>query len=186
MKISTISRDMVDQRFVACDEIWMARPTVLTERGDLPSGTTVLVMGVPAHMDHRFADTAPLFAVVQICHQTIRVDGVILGHDWFLSEKYKGDVREAHRPYRSVRLPRISVLEEGRVPHEGHAGVALRAQGTKLDDSILIVATTADARRWLGDGHLTATIAWDQTASHGVETTETIVLDFVNHLLEYG
>ena len=143
-------------------------------------------MGVPAHMDQWFAVTGPLFAVVQICRQTIMVEGIVLGHDWFLSEKYKGDVREAHRPYRSVRLPRISVLEEGRVPHEGHAVVALRAEGTKLDDSILIVATTADARRWLGDGHLTATIAWDQTASQGVETTETIVLDFVNHLLEYG
>ena len=68
-------------------------------------------------------------------------------------------VREAHRPFRSVRLPRISVHEEGRVPHEVYAGVALLADGTKLDGSILIVAVTENARRWLGDSHLTATIA---------------------------
>lgn len=89
LQISTISwfiidmflRNMVVERFVACDEIWMARLTVLTERGDLPSGTTVLVMGVPAHMDHRLADAGPLVAVVQICRQTIMVDCIILGHD---------------------------------------------------------------------------------------------------------
>lgn len=83
---------MVDQRFVACDEIWMARLTVLAERGDLPSGTTVLVMGVPAHMDQWLAVADPLFAVVQICHQTIMVDGVELGHDGSFLKNIKGMV----------------------------------------------------------------------------------------------
>ena len=80
MKISALNRDMVVERFVARDEIWMARPTVLAERGDLPSGATVLVMGIPAYVDHRLAVTGPLLAVVQICHQTIGVDCVVLGH----------------------------------------------------------------------------------------------------------
>lgn len=88
--IDILLRNTVVERFVACDEIWMARLTVPTERGDLPSGTTVLVMSVPAHMDHRFADTAPLFAVVQICCQTIRVDGVVLGHDGSFLKNIKG------------------------------------------------------------------------------------------------
>ena len=78
---------MVVERFVACDEISMARLTVLTERGDLPPATTVLVMCVPAHMNHRLAVAGPLLAVVQICHQTIGVDCVVLGHVTFLSEK---------------------------------------------------------------------------------------------------
>ena len=149
---------MVVERFVACDEIWMARTAVLTEGGDLPSRTTVLIMGVPAHVDHRLAVAGPLFAVVQICHQSIMVDCVVLGHVTFLSEKYKGDVREAYRPFRSIHLPRISVSEERRVPHEVHAGVALWAQGPKLDGSILIVGVTENARHWLGDSHLTSAI----------------------------
>lgn len=80
LQISTINRNMVGERFVACDEIWMARLTVLAERGDFPSGTTVLVVGVPAPMDQWLAVADPLFTVVQICRQTIMVDGVVLGH----------------------------------------------------------------------------------------------------------
>ena len=59
----------------------MAQLTVLTERGDLPSGTTVLVMGVSAYVDQWFAVADPPFAVVQMCHQTIMINGVVLGHD---------------------------------------------------------------------------------------------------------
>ena len=81
---------MVVERFVACDEIWMARLTVLTERGDLPPGAPMLVMSIPAHVDHRLADTAPLFAVVQICHQSIMVDCVVLGHVGSFLKNIKG------------------------------------------------------------------------------------------------
>ena len=163
----------------------MACLTVLTERGDLPSGTTVLVMGVPAHMDQWLAVADPTFAVGQICNQTIMVEGVILGHDGSFLKNIKGCLRGVQTI--PIHTPlRISVTEEGRVPHEVYAGVALRAQGTKLDGSILIVAMIADARRWLGDGHLAATITWDQTASHGVQTIEMIVLGFVTIRDEHG
>lgn len=93
LQISTISwfiiemflSNMVVERFVACDEIWMALLAFIAERGDLPSGTAVLVMGIPAHVDHRLAVAGPLFAVVQICDQSIMVDCIPLGHvDSFL------------------------------------------------------------------------------------------------------
>ena len=160
----------------------MARPTVLTERGDFPSRATVFVMGVPAHIDPWFAIAGPLFAVVQICRKSIMIDDVPLSHNGSFLKNIKGMFGRRTDRFRSIRLPRISVSEEGRVQHEVHAGVALRAKGTKLDGSKVVEI----ARRWLGDCHLTATLAWDQTSDRVVETTKTIVLDFVNHLLEYG
>ena len=81
MKMSAGNSDTVVERFVARDEISMARPTVLTERGDFPSRATVFVMGVPAHIDPWFAVAGPLFAVVQICRKSIMIDDVPLSHN---------------------------------------------------------------------------------------------------------
>lgn len=68
----------------------MALLAFTAERGDLPSGTTVLVMGVPAYMDHRIAVAGPPFAGGQIWHQSIMIDGVVLGHDGSFLKNIKG------------------------------------------------------------------------------------------------
>lgn len=68
----------------------MALLAFIAERGDLPSGTTVLVMGVSAYMDHRLAVADPPFTVGQIWHQSIIVDDVVLGHDGSFLKNIKG------------------------------------------------------------------------------------------------
>lgn len=68
----------------------MAHLAFITERGDLPSGTTMFVMGVPAHMDQWLAVADPPFAVVQICRQTIMINGVVLGHEDSFLKNIKG------------------------------------------------------------------------------------------------
>lgn len=88
--IDILLRNMVGERLMACDEIRMALLAFIAERRDLPSGTTVLVMGVSAYMDHRLAVAGPPFAVVQIWRQTIMVDGIVLGHDGSFLKNIKG------------------------------------------------------------------------------------------------
>ena len=111
MKISASNRNTVVERFVACYEISMARPTVLAERGDLPSRTTVFVVSVPAPIDPWFAVAGPLLAVAQICPQSIVVDYIPPGHNDSFLKNIKGMFGRRTDPYRSVRLPRISVKD---------------------------------------------------------------------------
>lgn len=75
---------------MACDEISMARPTVLAERGDLPSRATVLIMCVPAPVDKRFAVAGPLLAAAQICTHSIVVDYIPPGHNGSFLKNIKG------------------------------------------------------------------------------------------------
>ena len=66
---------------MARDEKSMARIAILAERGDLPSGATVIVVGVPAPIDPWFAVAGPLLAVAQICRNSIMIDDVPLSHN---------------------------------------------------------------------------------------------------------
>ena len=88
--MSASNSNTVVERFVSRDEISMARPTILAERGDLPSSTTVLVMGVPAHIDKGLAVTGPLLAVAQICCKSIVVDYIPPGHSDSFLKNIKG------------------------------------------------------------------------------------------------
>ena len=81
----------------------------------------MLVMGVSAYMDYRLAVTGPPFAVVQIWHQSIMIDGVVLGHDLSFLKNIKGCLRgvqtiQIHTPLRiSVFDLLLDLLEGDRV-----------------------------------------------------------------------